>query len=543
MSTNSGSDGTNNENQSSNDHIIILHPPSISTHSKRKHIETPPQVKANSKPFVPDDIMEQLRHSYHGSTDKDTVEILSTTATKDGFTRYSLKITRPLPTGKKEYIYTSKRLRTPGFVDEHGQPSVDEAHQTLRQAAAEHKLLVQSPSLSTNEQNIVKQPSPSKEIKPLSDPPQDMFNQVQAYIKGDLTQLNRHYHIEEAYNPRLNDEKPAVSRLSTCHFDKITISGIQLDSKVFPKDKPISFPSRNLIIGIAANIDIRNFAIFCGSLRNLQDPVTVLVFMNDKIPRDHEKIAKESGVILIAYDRMKLLPAYLSTYHPSSLRWILFDWFFNHDSGKYANSFDRILALDIRDSVFQSDPFTQFNFQLNTQTRTVMEVPDNDRNMTERVQLDRNRMLVFGENRIIPITKCDWNRGWIQDCFGDKVLEMVSTQPISCSGVSIGGAPRMIQYIHMMSQVLLGNFPCIPTPNDAIDSKFPKCERNGVDQGVHNALLHLHFLDPVQVKYADTFPVVNLQSSPELMMEGNLGNRARDTIYMSVSYAQNVKIV
>ncbi len=56
------------------------------------------------------------------------------------------------------------------------------------------------------------------------------------------------------------------------------------------------------------------------------------------------------------------------------------------------------------------------------------------------------------------------------------------------------------------------------------------------EECVHNVLLHLNYLAPVTVKYADNFPIVNLQSSPELMMDYMTANTARDGIYMPTFY-------
>ena len=76
-----------------------------------------------------------------------------------------------------------------------------------------------------------------------------------------------------------------------------------------------------------------------------------------------------------------------------------------------------------------------------------------------------------------------------------------------------------------MSRVLLG------VKDDTISlatSKFPQCERNGVDQGVHNVLVHSKLIPSVQVEYPYSFPVINMQSSPEFVPINETSTELRD---------------
>jgi hypothetical protein len=271
---------------------------------------------------------------------------------------------------------------------------------------------------------------------------------------------------------------------------------------------------------MAADIDIRNLAIFCASLRGVGSRASVVIFVNDAIAHEQALLSEKYDVHFVVYERARLEPAFLRRYHPSSLRWVLFDWFLGIDNGKYQHRFDRVLALDVRDSAFQSDPFLLLG-------QGPSLVPRRHTNSSsDEEEQETQELLVFGENRLIPISSCSWNNNWIRDCFGQRILERVRDQPISCSGVVLGSVVRMADYIHQMGQTLLNNNACLSP-----DSQFPTCERNGVDQGVHNVLLHLQFLEPVRVKYADDFPVVNLQSSPDLMLSRDLGS-GRDGLFM-----------
>jgi hypothetical protein len=52
-----------------------------------------------------------------------------------------------------------------------------------------------------------------------------------------------------------------------------------------------------------------------------------------------------------------LEPVYLRKYHPSSLRWIFYHQLFT-SSSKFTQAFDHILVADVRDTAFQSNPFS-----------------------------------------------------------------------------------------------------------------------------------------------------------------------------------------
>ena len=102
----------------------------------------------------------------------------------------------------------------------------------------------------------------------------------------------------------------------------------------------------------------------------------------------------------------------------------------------------------------------------------------------------------------------------------DRVPQINSgTQPIICSGISIGSMDKMFEYITLMSTILQGR--------SGLTNKFPQCERNGVDQGVHNMIIHTKQLSPVTVKYPDTFRVINMQSSPEFVPVSEISTELR----------------
>lgn len=57
----------------------------------------------------------------------------------------------------------------------------------------------------------------------------------------------------------------------------------------------------------------------------------------------------------------------------------------------------------------------------------------------------------------------------------------------------MGSTNRVLEYIGTISLILHGEK--LPNHPNFDTSKFPSCERNGVDQGIHNVILGLLNID------------------------------------------------
>lgn len=121
---------------------------------------------------------------------------------------------------------------------------------------------------------------------------------------------------------------------------------------------------------------------------------------------------------------------------------------------------------------------------------------------------------MFSGVESFPIKECGWNSGWVKDCFGAGVLQDIGSKGIICSGVSAGTAGAVLDYLRIMSDIVSGGQQQPQQHVPAVNNRFPSCERNGVDQGVHNVLVHTGALDHLHLRkwgQADG-PVANMQS-------------------------------
>jgi len=137
-----------------------------------------------------------------------------------------------------------------------------------------------------------------------------------------------------------------------------------------------------------------------------------------------------------------------------------------------------ILLVDIRDVIFQSNPFNDF----------------------------MNGLYVGMENNNYKIVDENYNSSWILDAYGEQVLNAMKNQQISCSGVTIGDVESIRSYIDLMINEFL-NFP------------FGKISNRIYDQAMHNKLIfdkkikNLYLCQPFESPIA-TLGLFNLDKIP-----------------------------
>lgn len=161
-------------------------------------------------------------------------------------------------------------------------------------------------------------------------------------------------------------------------------------------------------------------------------------------------IAEEYKIHLVEYDVSKL-DEEIRSYHPSTLRWPLMYKFFSDPDIR--SRYGRVWMADVRDTYFQRNPF-------------------------DMLPVGEKAFYAFHGVETMTISQCGWNGGWVKDCLGDEVLRQVGSQKIICSGVSVGDMDTVYDYLHAMDDVIMHK----GETDLGKRSKFPQCERNGVDQ-------------------------------------------------------------
>jgi hypothetical protein len=152
------------------------------------------------------------------------------------------------------------------------------------------------------------------------------------------------------------------------------------------------------------------------------------------------------------------------------IRFALYYLFLINNREHYAS----VMLTDVRDVIFQRNPF-DFDFGDN--------------------------LCCFLEDSRIPISKCAFNSNWLLKGFGAETLEALGVKAISCSGINIGSYEAILEYLQVMLDHML-----------KLKSKHDK----GIDQGVHNYILHNRYLKNVRVFENENGPVLTMGHTVDL---------------------------
>ena len=299
---------------------------------------------------------------------------------------------------------------------------------------------------------------------------------------------------QESFKAIAYKEKALLSSVSLSIFSKRTSNNN--NKGVFSSDHNI-IQNGDVVFGMAQDTDPRYLAVFCKSFRQVNQIAQVYIFINTPINLKSLEIAQNNNITLLPYNITDLK---YPKYHPSTTRWILYQSLFEQLMRQNNQPINRLessslqqyqpinhcLFIDVRDSYFQRDPFTTLPPTNTTHTSSTSS------SGTKYTQQQSSTPFFYAYVGVEPkpIFECNWNSGWIRDCFGEHILNSIGNKQILCSGVSIADGETAYMYVKTMVGIITGNLSYSSTTSAIASvsseiskaSKFPMCERNGVDQ-------------------------------------------------------------
>lgn len=217
-------------------------------------------------------------------------------------------------------------------------------------------------------------------------------------------------------------------------------------------NNPPVFVRPRLVLGLAANYGKADISVFVNSLRGsgYAGDVVLLVTTLDEETRI---FLKSKGVQVVS--------AWQSLFSKMNVQFARHAAYYDYltDLARQGISYERILVTDVSDVAFQDDPF-----------RSAGEAP----------------MVCYLEHPSTTIGNCESNSWWVGEGFGPQVLEELADKPISCSGTVIATMTALRSYL--LKMLHLSTY----LSDHMINAR-------GVDQGVHNVLLHRGELDGVRL--------------------------------------------
>ena len=247
-----------------------------------------------------------------------------------------------------------------------------------------------------------------------------------------------------------------------------------------PKDAPVRDATGpqpdftagpTLVMGLAAGYHAGDVRPFLASLRGTGFAGRCVLFASPTT-RDTGRMA-DMGADVLPFERSPAL-AHLPY---NALRYFLYLDLLRQAPRPYA----RVLITDVRDVIFQRDPFS---FPWADGLNVTLE----DARMT--------------------IGACPYMTRWTTGHLGEAAWRALANRRISCSGTTVGGHAAMTDYLERLTGLLLPFSPAPPPPAPG-GTPPPPTGMAGYDQGVHNHLLHGGHLSRVTV-HDNAGPILTL---------------------------------
>ncbi len=193
----------------------------------------------------------------------------------------------------------------------------------------------------------------------------------------------------------------------------------------------------NAILAFSAGYNVQQLEPFVASWRRQAPSSKLLIFYTNTSSQTMQELTA-LGVDFVDIEH----------YWPSDYRGITLRFFMWRDYVQaHIEEFEKIMVADIRDIIFQSDPFDQV----------------------------RSLALTWASEDKTIRSDPEWNYRWLVELFGAAEVEKIADQLATCCGSTAGDAYSMLQYLNDLCNLI----------------ESTVFDRGGVyEQGFHNYLVH-----------------------------------------------------
>ena len=204
-----------------------------------------------------------------------------------------------------------------------------------------------------------------------------------------------------------------------------------------------------LVLGMVANYDAGAIAPFLLSLRETGYAGDI-VLLASNLGAGSRELLDSLSVETVSFD-----PTGFAPYHLQNARWFGYLEYIMKRlrTGRLPR---QVLFTDVRDVVFQDDPFRGCG----------------------------DGLVVFQEDQSARLGQCPVNRHWMRTCFGDHVARELGDFNVSCSGTVMGDGLHALRYLIEMWNVLA-------LLSDTAAASI-------ADQAAHNFIVHRGLVDNIR---------------------------------------------
>mmetsp|Transcript_4907 Transcript_4907/g.7263 ORF Transcript_4907/g.7263 Transcript_4907/m.7263 type:complete len:461 (+) Transcript_4907:134-1516(+) len=339
------------------------------------------------------------------------------------------------------------------------------------------------------------------------------------YVANEITH-NIHTITKSSVNPHVKLKQLSAFKTST-NSTVLRRATVTEDSAIMEHmipdktEQTRGILSKDVVLGMAKGIAPKPLALFLASLRKYcEDTACDVILWVEQQSIEDEKVnelLKKHMVEVKVFSPDTLEPEYARGWHPSSYRWLLIHEFLSKEASR--RDYRAVLLADVRDTAFQDNPF-------------------------KIIDENGNGFYASSEDLDTPkksINDCGWNSGWIESCYGPVVLKKVGSNPIICSGMSIATLSEAVAYSKAMYDKL-------------VSPSGQACERNGVDQGMHNVLVWTNAIQNLNIVTQESGLIANMQSKHAVVKEMGGGlvvinNKKGEKMYIVHQYDRDLSVL
>jgi beta-1,4-mannosyl-glycoprotein beta-1,4-N-acetylglucosaminyltransferase len=222
---------------------------------------------------------------------------------------------------------------------------------------------------------------------------------------------------------------------------------------------------KNLVIGAAIGYDVDQIKTFVKSFRKFNKTDDMILLVNDDLSSEQKQFFNANNIKAEYFHTAKFLHMWPHSYRFIKILEIL-----------QSNNYKNILVSDVRDVVFQLDPFESTNNKLN----------------------------LFLEDSGVELGKEQINSNWIEQLFGIDTFNTLFNKRIICAGTIIGPSEKVIMLLKLMVEQF---------------TKISLIDKLPVDQALLNYLYHTDKLKSIDCKLnvnGETVGTVGLSVTHEL---------------------------
>jgi hypothetical protein len=226
---------------------------------------------------------------------------------------------------------------------------------------------------------------------------------------------------------------------------------------------------KDLVLCAAIDLNLDQIKLFFNSFRRFNREAEIFCLVESDLSQDKNNFLFKNKVNLLFCDCLRFIP----TKH-NNTRYLKIQEFIAQNSNCYKN----VLLSDVRDVVFQKDPFSDLSGEF-------IIAPEEDEEKT--IEMDQQ-----------------FNARWLKQCYGENFYEEFKDRKIICCGTVIGSIKNITVYLEHICQEMYRFY-----------EEKSECFYDMMDTAIHVSMFYKKydlFLNPIIKTNGDYIATIGITS-------------------------------